>query len=170
MAKQRQARRCSARRTDGKPCGAYAMRGADVCHAHGGAAPQVRQAAQNRVTEADVTLAAVAAYARYVREYRKWQINRIAVASVLLGVPVSDLIGPKGVNEALIGWCRIQHGRPAGRESAPKMRFDRRFRAVRALQAGADVELDASVSGPYAESAQVTDQRADIETAGREHE
>lgn len=41
--------RCSAHRTDGAPCAAYAMHGTTVCAAHGGRAPQVRAAAQRRL-------------------------------------------------------------------------------------------------------------------------
>lgn len=44
--------RCHARRTNGEPCGNYAMRGSRVCHAHGGKAPAVRQAAGRRMAEA----------------------------------------------------------------------------------------------------------------------
>jgi len=42
---------CSAHRRDGWPCGAYAIRGGGVCRMHGGAAPQVRHAAQRRLFE-----------------------------------------------------------------------------------------------------------------------
>lgn len=46
----RQARRCSAHRsTDARPCENYAMNGSDVCHAHGGRAPQVARKAAGRV-------------------------------------------------------------------------------------------------------------------------
>ena len=42
--------RCSAHRSrDGQPCQAWAVRGGSVCVAHGGAAPQVRLAAQRRL-------------------------------------------------------------------------------------------------------------------------
>lgn len=45
-----QARRCTAHRTrDGQPCEAWAVHGATVCRAHGGAAPQVRAAATERL-------------------------------------------------------------------------------------------------------------------------
>lgn len=41
--------RCTAhRQRDGKPCGAWAMRGATVCRVHGGMAPQVRAKAAER--------------------------------------------------------------------------------------------------------------------------
>ncbi|WP_031171799.1 hypothetical protein [Streptosporangium roseum] len=48
----RQARRCSATRSRGRgPCNNYAMNGADVCHAHGGRAPQTRRRAAERLAE-----------------------------------------------------------------------------------------------------------------------
>jgi hypothetical protein len=41
--------RCTAhRQRDGKPCGAWAMRGTTVCRVHGGMAPQVRAKAAER--------------------------------------------------------------------------------------------------------------------------
>jgi hypothetical protein len=49
MAKTRQARRCTARKTNGEPCAAWAMRGATVCRVHGGSARQVRAAATERL-------------------------------------------------------------------------------------------------------------------------
>lgn len=49
MARKRQAKRCSAHRTDGQPCGAWAMHGTTVCQKHGGRAPQVRAAARRRL-------------------------------------------------------------------------------------------------------------------------
>jgi hypothetical protein len=52
MARVRQARKCRARRKDGRPCGSYAVKGAYVCRMHGGAAGQVRRKAHERVIEA----------------------------------------------------------------------------------------------------------------------
>jgi hypothetical protein len=51
MASKRQARKCSGHRTDGQPCGAYAVNGARVCSAHGGQAPQVKAKAAGRIAE-----------------------------------------------------------------------------------------------------------------------
>jgi len=41
--------RCTALRTNGRPCRAWAIHGGWVCWTHGGAAPQVRLAAQRRL-------------------------------------------------------------------------------------------------------------------------
>lgn len=42
MARERQARKCSGTRTNGEPCGAYAITGGTVCSAHGGQLPRVK--------------------------------------------------------------------------------------------------------------------------------
>ncbi len=49
MARVRQARKCHAHRKDGQPCRNYAIVGGRVCRSHGGAAPQVRRKADERV-------------------------------------------------------------------------------------------------------------------------
>ncbi len=41
--------KCSARRTNGEPCGNYPIRGGTVCTKHGGGAPQVRAKAAERI-------------------------------------------------------------------------------------------------------------------------
>ncbi|MFJ5151369.1 hypothetical protein ACIQCF_07235 [Streptomyces sp. NPDC088353] len=50
-------RRCQARSkaSDGAQCGAYAMRGQDVCRFHGGATKKARAAGAQRVAEAELT-------------------------------------------------------------------------------------------------------------------
>jgi hypothetical protein len=58
MARKRQARKCSGRKTNGDPCPNWAMQGQEVCHAHGGRSPQAKAAAQER-------LAVEAAVARF---------------------------------------------------------------------------------------------------------
>ena len=52
VAKRRQARKCGATRsTDGMPCEGWAVRGATVCQAHGGSAPQVKAKAAGNIAE-----------------------------------------------------------------------------------------------------------------------
>lgn len=43
------AQKCTAHRTDGQPCNAWAITGGNVCVYHGGKAPQVRAAARRRL-------------------------------------------------------------------------------------------------------------------------
>jgi hypothetical protein len=49
---------CTARRRNGAPCGNAPMAGTNVCRMHGGAAPQVRRRAQQRILEASDKAAA----------------------------------------------------------------------------------------------------------------
>lgn len=44
--------KCQAKRTNGEPCKAWAIKGAKVCRVHGGSARQVRRKAVERVKEA----------------------------------------------------------------------------------------------------------------------
>lgn len=46
-------KKCKAKNRQGKPCGRWAVPGADVCRFHGGAAPQVLAAAQRRLQKAE---------------------------------------------------------------------------------------------------------------------
>lgn len=43
--------KCSARRTNGEPCQAWAIKGGTVCRSHGGSSKQVRAAASKRLEE-----------------------------------------------------------------------------------------------------------------------
>jgi hypothetical protein len=54
-------RRCHARKSNGEPCSKWAIKGCTVCGSHGGKAPQVRAAAEQRMKVA----AAEKAVARY---------------------------------------------------------------------------------------------------------
>ena len=81
MSRRRQARKCSAHCTDGRPCRSYAVAGGTVCAAHGGRAPQVKAAAARRVTE----VATHAAYQRYGR-YSDRPVDVLAELEHLVGV------------------------------------------------------------------------------------
>lgn len=48
----RDPRKCAGHRSDGEPCEKWAIKGMRVCRTHGGAAPQVRAAAERRQAEA----------------------------------------------------------------------------------------------------------------------
>lgn len=48
------AKQCTATNNAGARCGKYAMRGSTVCGSHGGRAPQVRKAAQERIEREEV--------------------------------------------------------------------------------------------------------------------
>lgn len=43
--------RCKAKRRDGKPCGQWPVKGAEVCRMHGGSSPQAKAAAARRLEE-----------------------------------------------------------------------------------------------------------------------
>lgn len=51
MGRKYQTLKCSGHRTDGQPCGAWAITGGTVCVAHGGGAPQVKAKAAANVAE-----------------------------------------------------------------------------------------------------------------------
>lgn len=44
--------KCSAHRTNGDPCSAWAIKGSNVCRTHGGSAPQVKRKAAERIAAA----------------------------------------------------------------------------------------------------------------------
>jgi hypothetical protein len=70
--------RCTAHRSDGEPCRAWAIRGGRVCAAHGGRAPQVRAAARRRLESAALT-------AYLYRRYPPATLPPAAWAASLLG-------------------------------------------------------------------------------------
>lgn len=119
MAKQRQARHCRARRTDGEPCGAWAMLAQEVCAAHGGKAPRAKQAAYRRHLEARLRRAFEHEWSRLEYEVREWQIRRVVFAAVALDIPVEQ------VDDAAVWWAYSEAGRKC--EPRPTMRPDRRF-------------------------------------------
>ncbi len=88
MARIRPAKPCTARRTNGEPCKNYAMLGTTVCHAHGGKAPQTRQAARRRLEEVAVWQAlakVMTARDRRARALAPW-VDDIRTARYLAGI------------------------------------------------------------------------------------
>lgn len=120
MAKVRQARHCRARRTDGRPCGGWAIVGGTVCWSHGGAAWQVRHAAYVAEFEARLRRAFEHDWARLERETLEWWVRRVAFTAVTLDIPVEQ------VDQGAILWAHISADRRF--EPQPVIRHDRRFR------------------------------------------
>ena len=121
MARKRQARRCTARRTNGQPCKAWAIDGGFVCMAHGGSAPQVRQEARVRKFETTMKIAFDRAYRRWEHEIREWQMQRVLAAAELFGIP------PEKVTEGDIVVGVVYYGAIPSETTKPKIRVDRRY-------------------------------------------
>lgn len=49
--------KCKAKKTDGSPCKAWAIKGGEVCRVHGGRAPQVKAAAARNLAEGEIAKA-----------------------------------------------------------------------------------------------------------------
>jgi len=125
VARVRQARRCSARRTNGEPCRAYAIVGGTVCRVHGGSAPQVRHAAYVAAFEARARRQFESDLRRLAKRRQDWMIRRIVITSLLLDIP------PEKVDRWDIILCHVEHGVPELEDSAPTFATlprDRRFR------------------------------------------
>jgi len=120
VAKKRQARLCGARRTDGEPCGGWAMLAQDVCAAHGGKAERAKQAAYRRHVEARLRRAFEHDWAQFQTEVFEWNVRRVAFAAVTLGIPVEK------VTEADVWWAYSEAGRKS--PPPPELRRDRRFK------------------------------------------
>lgn len=119
---RRQGRRCSARRTDGRPCKAFAIVGGWVCAAHGGSSPKVRRAAQLRVYAAKMNRAVDLAIERHREEFIEWQVVRVLTAARVLDMPPEVVAR----NPALLGLAHARGAIPSIDE-APKLRVDRRY-------------------------------------------
>ena len=122
MAKRRQARRCSARSSrTGQPCKAYAVTGAVVCRAHGGSAPRVRVAAEQRRERELVERAMFRAEQRHAAEIEAWIAERVEVTAELLGMP-PEKVGPEDVRR-----CSLMYGRPDPFDPGPRLHLDLRL-------------------------------------------
>lgn len=81
MARVRQALRCHAHRSDGEPCGNYAIVGGTVCRMHGGAAAHVRAAADRRMVDRRFAAMMAAQMHRYTERRRRWLEQAVMVAA-----------------------------------------------------------------------------------------
>jgi len=115
MARVRQARPCSARRTNGESCGNYAIVGGQVCVAHGGSAEQVRDAAATREWQRKFEADFQRRYQAWRRATLRWQAERRAAAARAWGIPLEDITPSDLAVAAAFGWI-------PGTEDAPKIR------------------------------------------------
>lgn len=121
MARVRPANRCTARRTNGQPCGNYSIHGGTVCAAHGGRSPQVRAAARARVVESQLRRGFAVSWARHRRALAEWNVDRIVATAELLGMPVEK------VTRADIVECHLRYGWPPLSGGEPQIKYDRRY-------------------------------------------
>lgn len=88
-------RRCKAKKSNGDPCTALAMRGQMICYHHGGAAPQTRAAAARRLAEEET-------------RQRLAESLKDAVPFTGVGDVYEELLTVAGVSKA---WREVLQGR-----------------------------------------------------------
>jgi hypothetical protein len=96
----RPAIRCRAHNRLGEPCAAFAIRGARVCVAHGGSAPQVKAAADRRITELYGT--AIDTLERAMQDNDPF-VRRSAVEAAKLVVQYQEGMPKQRLEAALLG-------------------------------------------------------------------
>lgn len=120
------AARCRAHSSrTGLPCGAWAVRGARVCVAHGGALRKTRREAAVRLAGIVLDRAFGVAWVKWQRRLVDFQVDRVLTAAQLLDIPVTD------VTPVDIVWCHVRHGVPPLDDQAPRITdvpLDGRFR------------------------------------------
>lgn len=82
LSEPRKGARCSAHRTNGDPCNAFAIKGGTVCNKHGGSAPQVKKKAAERIQEAADP--AAANLVRWMGDPKVDMTTRVRIAQDLL--------------------------------------------------------------------------------------
>lgn len=129
MSKQRWARRCSAHRTNGEPCQAWAIAGGRVCIAHGGVTRRARQAADVRLIEASMTRQMALAEQRLREPHADWWTGRVMFAAEVLERDPAEVIAEFKHRGWLIDMVVGPHRWPLGlrSEDEPQLHFDRRF-------------------------------------------
>ncbi|MCM3886650.1 hypothetical protein [Frankia sp. R82] len=125
MPRTRWAVHCRARRSDGRPCGAWAIRGGRVCRTHGGASPNARATARERLLVDDLHRAYEGERAAHEQRLRQWWIGRILAAADLLDVDPAELAR----NRVMVAFAERWYDAPPPPE--PQMRRDGRYRIRR---------------------------------------
>jgi len=117
--------RCRARRSNGTPCSAWAIRGGRVCHTHGGASPNARATAQERLLVDDFHRAYDGERRAYELRLREWWVGRVLAAAELLDADPVELAG----NRFMVAFAERWYDAPPPPE--PQMRRDGRYRVHR---------------------------------------
>ena len=115
--------RCKAHRTDGQPCGNWAIKGGQVCRYHGGSSGHVKAAAQRRLAEQE----AARAMAKYAPDRKP------------LENPVEALLS---LASEIEGWRKYMAGKVAELESADWRRDHRAGEQLHAMIALYERSLD----------------------------
>lgn len=133
MAKTRWRHRCSAHRPrDGRPCRAWAITGGKVCVAHGGAAQQVRVAAALNIEHLQLARALASGEARWRKQYREWQVDRLLRAAELLGEDPLKFCRRALRNPSLMTVAALRFpGEIPGEDTAPQPRLDQKYLPTR---------------------------------------
>jgi hypothetical protein len=133
--------KCRARRSDGKPCGRFSTRGADVCRSHGAGAPQVRAAAAERVLDGKVreTLARLGVgevsdplttLARLAAEVLAWKDATAALVNELRELRYEDSKGGEQLRSEVLLWERALDRATQVLVAMARLRLDERLVAV----------------------------------------
>lgn len=114
---------CKAKRTNGQPCKAQAIKGGRVCRTHGGAAPQVREAARERLLALVDPALGVLARAVRKRKSAQWEPSATelrAVSEILTRAGIGEESGaPTAPDDGRVTWeefVRVYRRKPGAND------------------------------------------------------
>ena len=154
-----QNRPCKAHKTNGDPCPNFAMHGQLICAAHGGRAPQNRQAGRVRVTEMQLRRAMgeldvvpvedpLTALSELAGEVLAWKRLASAHVAVLEGMSRDNLInGAEEVRASITVFERALDRAVTVLATIAKLNIDERLARIRGEQARQVAELMRKVLG-----------------------
>src|SRR5690242_18758926 len=118
---------CTARRSDGQPCKAQAIRGGSVCRVHGGSAPQVRRKAAERL--ATLIDPAIGVLATSMRQRKD---RRLALSAAVDVLNRNNLTGKQQIEvSGATNWADVLRARRAKRSARDGMTKELRVRPRR---------------------------------------
>lgn len=170
-------RRCTARRTDGEPCGNRPLKGQTVCKFHGGAAPQAKAAAARRRVEADArqVLAELGvspvgdpleALLKLAGQVLAWQAATAALVNQLDGIRYRGANGAEQLRAEVALYERAMDRAVSVLSAIARLNIDERLVAVTEKQADAMV---GAVNAALAAAGVDGDQAAKARVAAARH-